>query len=326
MRVLVTGGAGYIGSVAVEQLVDDGHEAGVLDNLWRGHATAIAPEAMTFKVDLRDRDTVSSAVRAFRPDVVMHFAAASIVPESMRDPQLYFDINVVGTANLLAACRAADVERIVFSSTAAVYGNPGLVPIAEEAATNPINVYGRSKLMIEQMLDAWSRAHGLRYVAFRYFNVAGATDRHGEYHRPETHVIPVALRAAQGGQSAFTIYGDDYATPDGSAIRDYVHVADLTRAHLIAMEVLGDHSLGPINLGSKSGFSVREIVAAVERVTGQTLPVEVGPRRAGDPPILVADPTLALAKLGWEPRNGSLDEMIGSAWRWMQRHPDGYPG
>ena len=324
MRVLVTGGAGYIGSVAVELLVAAGHAVAVLDDLSRGHSAAIEPGAEVFIADLRDRTAIEQAARLFRPEVVMHFAAASIVPESMIEPQRYFETNVVGTANLLAACRASGIERFVFSSTAATYGIPDRIPIDEDAPTAPINVYGRSKLMVEQMLAAWEQAYGFRYVAFRYFNVAGATQRHGEDHEPETHVIPVALQTLLGKRASFGIYGTDYPTPDGTAIRDYIHVEDLARAHILALDALASSSPGPINLGSRTGFSVKEIVAAVERMTGRALPVEHQPRRAGDPPSLVADSARAEAVLGWRPERGSLDEMIGSAWDWMQRHPDGY--
>lgn len=322
MRVLVTGGAGYIGSVAVEQLLTAGHQVSVLDNLWRGHAAAVSPDAELLVCDLRDVAGVQAAFTQFRPEAVMHFAAATIVPESMTAPELYFGINVAGTVNLLDACLAAGTERFIFSSTAATYGEPERIPIVETMPTRPINVYGQSKLMVEQVLEAYAAAHGLCYVAFRYFNVAGASRERGEDHRPETHVIPVALQTLLGKRPDFAVYGTDYPTPDGTAIRDYVHVLDLVDAHIRALDRL-DSSLGPVNLGSRTGFSVQEIVTAVERVTGRPLPVVQKPRRAGDPPTLVADPGRARSLLGWEPRS-TLDEMIGSAWEWMQRYPDGY--
>ncbi|MDQ3655259.1 MAG: UDP-glucose 4-epimerase GalE [Chloroflexota bacterium] len=323
MRVLVTGGAGYIGSVAVEQLLGFGHTVFVLDNLWRGHAKAVHEEAQLLTGDLRDLDRVRELVKGTRPDAVMHFAAATLVPESMLNPELYFDVNVTGTHNLLAACRAAGVDRFVFSSTAAVYGVPTEVPITESSDTRPINVYGHSKRMVEHMLEAYAQAYGLRYAALRYFNVAGASQKYGEDHDPETHVIPVALQTLLGQRAAFSVYGTDYPTPDGSAIRDYVHVLDLADAHVRALDQL-DESLGPLNLGTRTGFSVLEIVSAVERVTGRTLPVKIIDRRAGDPPLLIADATRANQILGWRPERSTLDEMIGSAWEWLQRQPDGY--
>jgi UDP-glucose 4-epimerase len=323
MRVLVTGGAGYIGSVAVEQLLAAGHDVVVLDSLWRGHRAAVSPDVELVEADLRDAAAVAKGVGTARPDAIMHFAAATLVPESMVNPEPYFGINVTGTHNLLTACRASGVERFVFSSTAAVYGEPIQVPIPETAPTQPINVYGQSKLTAEQMLSAYAGAYGLRYVAFRYFNVAGATAEHGEDHDPETHVIPVALQTLLGQRPTFGVFGTDYPTPDGSAIRDYVHVLDLADAHVQALDRL-DASLGPLNLGSRSGFSVLEIVAAVERVTGRRLPLAMSERRAGDPPVLIAEATRAERLLDWRPQCSTLDEMIGSAWEWMQLHPNGY--
>ncbi len=326
MRVLVTGGAGYIGSVAVELLVARGDTVVVLDNLWRGHAAAVLSGVALLNVDLRDAPGTREAVRSARPDAVMHFAAATIVPESVTDPAAYFGINTVGTHNLLVAMRDAAVKRFVFSSTAAVYGEPASIPIREDAATQPINPYGRSKLIVEQMLAWHAAAYGLTYVAFRYFNVAGATVTHGEHHTPETHVIPVALLTLLGRRDRFRVFGTDYPTRDGTAIRDYVHVVDLVEAHLLALDALDrlDDSPGAFNLGSRDGFSVKEIVAGVERVTGRTLPIEYAPRRAGDPPALIADSARARDVLSWTPKHSTLSEMIGSAWEWLQRHPNGY--
>ncbi|HKG27157.1 MAG TPA: UDP-glucose 4-epimerase GalE [Thermomicrobiales bacterium] len=323
MRILVTGGAGYIGSVAVELLAARGNDVVVLDNLWRGHAAAVPPGVETATADIRDADAVRRAVFAAEPDAVMHFAAATIVPESVADPATYFAINTVGSHNLLTAMNEAGVRKLVFSSTAAVYGVPETIPVTEDAPTLPINPYGYSKLMVEQMLACHAAAYGLRYVAFRYFNVAGATETHGEHHGPETHVIPVALLTLLGKRDRFKVFGTDYPTPDGTAIRDYVHVVDLAEAHLLALDKL-DTCLGPLNLGSRDGFSVRQLVDAVERVTGRTLPVEYAPRREGDPPILVADSTRAQSLLGWQPRLSTPDEMIRSSWDWFQRNPGGY--
>ena len=325
MRVLVTGGAGYIGSVAVERLLTRGHEVVVVDNLWRGHHAAVPAAARLVECDLRSGDRVGDTVRAFRPDAIMHFAAATLVPESVERPAEYFAINVSGSLNLLEAARAAGVGRFVLSSTAAVYGLPDELPVSEDATTRPINPYGHSKLMVEQILGAYDAAYDLRFAALRYFNVAGATEARGEDHDPETHLIPVALQTLLGRRPRFAIYGTDYPTPDGTAIRDYVHVVDLADAHVAALERL-DRSLGPINLGTKDGFSVRQVVAAVERVTGRSLPLSLEPRRPGDPPALVADCARAQELLGWKPRRSTLDEMVASAWEWLQRHPQGYGG
>lgn len=323
MKVLVTGGAGYIGSVAVERLVDRGDQVVVLDSLWRGHAAAAASGSEVVKVDLRDAEAVNAALLSNRPDAVLHFAAATIVPESVARPGEYFAVNTVGSHNLLEAMRAARVTRFVFSSTAAVYGVPDEIPVRESTTKAPINPYGLSKWIVEQMLPAHREAYGLRSVVFRYFNVAGATAAHGEDHDPETHVIPVALQTLLGKRPSFSIFGDDYPTGDGTAVRDYVHVLDLVDAHLLALDRI-DEDLGVFNLGSRAGFSVKEIVDAVERATGRSLPTTTAPRRAGDPPVLIADSSRAQTTLGWKPSRSTLEEMIGSAWDWMRRHPDGY--
>ncbi len=323
MRVLVTGGAGYIGSVAVERLLQRGDDLVVIDNLWRGHRGAVANAVRFVELDLRDGVRTQEVVKEIRPDAVLHFAAATIVPESVADPGLYFGINVVGGHNLLEAMRTSGVDRVAFSSTAAVYGMPDELPVAEEAEKRPINPYGQSKLMFERMLEAYATAYGLRYAALRYFNVAGATTEHGEDHQPETHVIPVALQTLLGKRPRFSVYGTDYPTPDGTAIRDYIHVVDLADAHVAALERL-DRSLGPLNLGTKDGFSVRQVIEAVERVTGKALPVVYEARRPGDPPALVADSGRAREVLEWRPSRSTLDEMVGSAWEWFQRHPHGY--
>lgn len=323
MRILVTGGTGFIGGVAVEMLVERGDEVVVMDNLWRGHAAAVPKNVELRVVDLRDAEAVRTAVADVRPDAVMHFAAATIVPESVGDPATYFAINTIGSHHLLAAMQEARVQRFVFSSTAAVYGVPEQIPIQEDAPKRPINPYGLSKWMVEQMVGWYAAAYGLNAVSFRYFNVAGATERHGEHHEPETHIIPVALDVQRGKRDRFKLFGTDYPTPDGTAIRDYVHVVDLVGAHLLALDML-DRPLGAFNLGTRDGFSVQQVVDAVERVTGKPLPIEYGPRREGDPPALVADSTRAQTILGWRPHRSTLDEMIGSAWDWVQRNPNGY--
>lgn len=323
MHVLVTGGGGYIGSIAAEQLIAHGHDVTVVDDFSRGHRAAVPPAATQVECDLRFPDAVSHVVRAAGPDAIMHFAALTLVPESVQEPGRYFATNTCGGLNLLEAAVANDVTRFVFSSTAAVYGVPERLPITEDAPIEPINPYGRSKLMSEQMLDIFSERYGINHAMFRYFNVAGASAERGEDHDPETHLIPVALQTLQGKRDAFTVFGTDYPTDDGTAVRDYVHVLDLADAHIAAVEAL-DRPLGAMNLGTASGFSVKQIVEAVQEVTGQELPLRQGERRAGDPPALVADSTKARATLGWEPHRSTLDHMIGSAWAWFQRHPDGY--
>jgi len=323
MKVVVTGGAGYIGSVAVERLIERGDQVTVFDNLWRGHREAVDTSAAFMQVDVRDAGAVEAALFDVRPEAVLHFAAATLVPESVEQPAEYFTANVVGSQNILSGMIRAGVRKFVFSSTAAVYGEPETDTILETAPLRPINPYGVSKLITEQLLPSYERAYGLSYVVFRYFNVAGATKLHGEDHRPETHVIPVALQTLLGKRSTFKLFGTDYPTADGTAVRDYVHVVDLADAHLLALDRL-DRTLGAFNLGSKDGFSVRQLVDAVERVTGLQLPVEEASRRAGDPPVLIADSTRARTELGWRPTRSTLEEMIGSAWDWMQRNPNGY--
>jgi len=324
MRVLVTGGAGYIGSVAVAMLIERGHEVIALDNLERGHAAAVTPAATFVQCDLRNADATREAVAGSDAEAVLHFAALHLVPESVVKPAEYYRTNVVGGINLLDAVREAGIRKFVFSSTAAVYGEPETLPIKEDSPTLPINPYGASKLMVERVLADYGATYGINYSIFRYFNVAGAFGALGEDHRPETHVIPVAIEAITGKRETFTVFGTDYATDDGTAIRDYVHVVDLVDAHLLALDRL-DRSLGTFNLGTRNGFSVAEVVEAVELTTDQRLPVTLGPRRAGDPPALIADSTRAREELGWDPRRSTLDAMIGSHWDWVQSNPQGYP-
>jgi UDP-glucose 4-epimerase len=323
MHVLVTGGGGYIGSVAVERLIAGGDAVTVLDSFQRGHRNAVHPDAVILDCDVRDAVAVREAVQRSGADAIMHFAALTLVPESVQQPGSYFATNTSGGLHLLEATREAGIERFVFSSTAAVYGEPETVPIREDSPKRPINPYGQSKWMLEQMLEAYAERYGINHAIFRYFNVAGATEARGEDHHPETHIIPVALQALLGQRESFTVYGTDYDTPDGTAVRDYVHVIDLVDAHIAALQRL-TRPLGAINLGSASGYSVREIVEAVERVSGKRLPLRHGPRREGDPAVLVADTSLARELVGWDPRNSTLDAMIGSAWEWMRRHPNGY--
>lgn len=323
MRVLVTGGAGYIGSVAVERLIDRGHEVIAVDNFERGHAAAIHPDADRRQCDLRDATRTAQVVAESDADAVLHFAALHLVPESVDKPGEYYETNVGGGINLLNAVKDAGIGRFVFSSTAAVYGEPETLPICEDDPKRPINPYGQSKWMVEQILQTFADRYGINHAAFRYFNVAGATEQRGEDHRPETHIIPVALQVLLGQRESFSIFGTDYPTPDGTAIRDYVHVMDLADAHISAIEQL-DQPLGAINLGTRDGFSVQQIVDSIERITGRELPVIRGDRRPGDPPALIADTTKAQELIGWNPKRSTMDEMIGSAWSWMQRHPHGY--
>ena len=323
MRVLVTGGAGYIGSVAVAMLLERGYEVEALDNLERGHAEAVTEGASFVQCDLRDAAATLKAVSASNADAVLHFAALHLVPESVTKPAEYYRTNVVGGINLLDAVRAAGIKRFVFSSTAAVYGEPEQLPILETSPTLPINPYGASKLMVERILQDYAATYSLNYAIFRYFNVSGARGALGEDHRPETHIIPVTIEALTGKRETFTVFGSDYATDDGTAVRDYVHVIDLVEAHILALELL-DKPLGIFNLGTRSGFSVAQVVDAVEKTTDQTLPTTTGPRRAGDPPALIADSTRAREVLGWDPVNSTLDAMIGSHWDWVQAHPTGY--
>lgn len=323
MRVLVTGGAGYIGSVAVAKLLQHGYDVVAIDNLQRGHAAAISAGAEFIRCDLRDADATREAVKASGCEAVLHFAALHLVPESVDQPAEYYRTNVVGGLNLLDAVRDAGIRKFVFSSTAAVYGEPEQLPILETSPTLPINPYGASKLMVERILTDYAAVYGINYAIFRYFNVAGAMGDLGEDHRPETHIIPVAVEALTGKRDTFTVFGTDYTTRDGTAVRDYVHVVDLVDAHILALEAL-DQPLGVFNLGTTNGFSVSQIVEAVELTTDRQLPFVTGPRRPGDPPALIADSTRARVILGWNPVNSTLDAMIGSHWDWVNAHPDGY--
>jgi UDP-glucose 4-epimerase len=323
MRVLVTGGAGYVGSVSVERLVGAGHEVTVLDTLVTGHRWGVIEGATLVEGGVGDPDLVGRTLRDRGIEAVLHCAARSLVGQSMIDPGLYYRENVVGGIALLDALRAAGVDRIVFSSTAAVYGEPERVPIQETDPTRPVNPYGASKLAFEGAMR-WYGVYGLRSVALRYFNVAGASERFGEEHDPETHLIPNLLRAAASG-SPVTLYGEDYPTPDGTPIRDYIHVEDLADAHILALEWTGTAAAGAheaCNLGSNSGFSVRQMLAGAETVVGRPIAHTFGARRAGDPPVLVAATERARDVLGWTPQRGSLEQMIGSAWRWMTDHAD----
>jgi UDP-glucose 4-epimerase len=332
MRVLVTGGAGYIGSISVEALLRAGHEPVVLDDLSTGHRASV-PAAVPFhRNTYGDQTAMTHLLDAQRIEAILHCAARSLVGESVREPARYYRENVVGGVALLEAAREAGIERLVFSSTAAVYGIPDSTPIPEEAPLRPINPYGETKRTFESALAWYGAAYGLRSVSLRYFNAAGASERNGEIHDPETHLIPAILAAAEG-RAPVTLFGDDFDTPDGTPIRDYIHVEDLARAHVLALEATAPGArTGPsgasvplvCNLGNGRGSSVKEVLRAAEAVVGRPIPHVVGPRRAGDPPVLVAAADRASAMLGWRPELGDLETMIGSAWAWRRRNPDGY--
>ena len=327
MKLLVTGGAGYIGSVVSLQLVKAGHEVTVLDNLSKGHEAAV-PEGTRFvRTDLLDAGRLAE-ILAEGYDGVLHFAALSLVGESVEQPGRYYRANLAGTLNLLDAMQSAGASRLVFSSTAAVYGEPEEIPIPETAPTRPTSPYGGSKLAADDLIGFFARAHGLKATCLRYFNVAGASGFLGEDHEPETHLIPLVLRAALGEKENVKIFGTDYPTPDGTPVRDYIHVEDLGRAHLLALEAAdeamreGEHRV--YNLGNGAGFSVREVIEEARRVTGVSIEAVEAPRRPGDPPILVASSALIQDQLGWIPEKPSLEAMVSDAWDWMQRHPRGY--
>ena len=322
MKALVTGGAGYIGSVVAAQLLDAGHEVVVLDDLSRGHAEAVPPGAEHVDVSLDDAQALDAPLAA-GIDAVLHFAALSLVAESVEHPERYWRNNVGGTRNLLDAMRTHGVARLVFSSTAATYGEPDTIPITEDQPPAPVNAYGASKLAVDLMIRDECRAHGLAAASLRYFNVAGASRQLGEDHEPETHLIPLVLQAAAGVRDHIKVFGTDYPTRDGTAVRDYIHVEDLGQAHLLALDRLEPGTHAVFNLGTGDGYTVREVIEAARTVTGREIPVRDEGRRPGDPPALVAANARAQNGLGWEPRR-SLEEMIADAWAWHRAHPHGH--
>ena len=315
-----------MGSTSVESLVAGGHHVTVLDNLSTGHARVDLDGARLVAADMADREQVMRLLTDEGIEAVLHCAARSLVGESMKDPATYYRNNVSAGVALLEAMRDAGVGRLVFSSTAAVYGEPKRVPIAEADRTEPINPYGATKLAFEGAMRWFAAAHNFSCISLRYFNCAGATERNGEDHRPETHLIPLVLRVAAGDSEKVEIYGEDYSTPDGSCIRDFIHVVDLAEAHLLALEATGEGeaSFETYNLGSAAGFSVKEVVESARRLTGRAIPAEVVDRRVGDPPVLVASSRRARRELNWQPKHSKLDEMIADAWTWKQAHPRGY--
>jgi len=324
MRVLVTGGAGYIGSVVTEELIAAGHEVVVYDNLSKGHRAAIHPDAQFIHADLMDGDALRGAFAAQASEAVVHMAADALVGESVTNPAKYYRNNLVAGLALLDAMRDSEVRRIVFSSTCATYGEPERVPMDEELPTNPLNPYGQSKLAFEGALKWYGKAYEMNYVALRYFNAAGATARCGEMHDPESHLIPIVLQAATGARPHVEIFGDDYATRDGTCVRDYIHVVDLARAHILALGILGERS-AIYNLGcGGDGYTVKEVIDVAREVAGRDIPVRVGPRRPGDPAVLVASSEKIKRDLNWSPEMQNLRVIVESAWNWMQNHPNGY--
>ena len=315
MKVLVTGGAGYIGSVVTEQLVNDGHDVVVYDNLSKGHRDAVVEGARLVEGDLLDAEKLLETLNGV--DAVIHMAASSLVGESVEAPAKYYHNNLVAGLELLNAMRECGVERIVFSSTAATYGEPEAQPIFESAPTNPTNTYGETKLAFERAMHWYERAYGLRYASLRYFNAAGASEKCGEDHDPETHIIPITLQAATGKRTHVEIYGDDYPTADGTCVRDYIHVIDLARAHILALDVLSERS-AIYNLGcGGDGYSVRDVIDTARKVTGKEIPVRMGQRRPGDPAVLIASSDKIKSELGWQPQFQDLGVIIESAWRFM---------
>ncbi|KRM87810.1 UDP-glucose 4-epimerase GalE [Lacticaseibacillus thailandensis] len=327
MTVLVLGGAGYIGSHMVDRLVDQGSDVAVVDNLVKGHRAAVRPEARFYKGDVRDKDFMRSVFRQEDIEAVVHFAAFSIVPESMQQPLDYFDNNTAGLISVLEVMNEFNVKRIVFSSTAATYGTPERVPIKETDKQEPINPYGESKLMMEKIMHWSDLAYGIKFVALRYFNVAGAKadGSIGEDHGPETHLVPIVLQVANGQRDKLKIFGSDYDTPDGTNVRDYVHVVDLADAHILALKYLAaGNDSNAFNLGSATGFSNRQILEAARKATGKEIPAEDAPRRPGDPDTLIADSSKARKVLGWKPQYDDIEKIIATAWKWHSTHPNGY--
>jgi UDP-glucose 4-epimerase len=321
MNVFVTGGAGYIGSVCVEELLNADHEVTVFDNLSEGHHAAVDQRAVFVQACLSDEDNIAQALRDAKADAIIHFAANALVSESMINPGKYFRNNVANAVNLLNGAVAAGVKKIVFSSTCATYGVPDRLPMSEDLPQRPVNPYGESKLIVERMLPWYQQIHGLEFVAFRYFNAAGASGQFGEHHRVESHLIPNVLRVALGLASHCEIFGTDYPTPDGTCIRDYIHVVDLAQAHILA---LAPGPQGFFNLGNGEGYSVRQVIQTCQDASGEDITALERPRRPGDPPRLVAAADKARRELGWKPKFPALEDIVRSAWHWHKKHPHGY--
>ena len=323
MNLLVTGGAGYVGSIVTEELLKSGHKVTVLDNLQQGHRKAVSPGAELVVADFSNEESLNSIFKRFPVDAVVHMAAETVVEFSVSDPKRYFVNNVAAGITLLTAMIKHEVKQLIFSSSAAVYGEPQTTPIMEDHATVPVNSYGESKLMFERILAWYQRAYGLNYIAFRYFNAAGASESIGEDHRPETHLIPNILTAALLDKPV-SVFGTDYPTRDGSCIRDYVHVLDIAQAHVLALRNITRFGGRIYNVGSQEGYSVLEIIAGTEKVTGRRIRRELQPRRAGDPAVLLAGSNRLRTELGWQPMHSDIEQIIESAWKWMKRNPKGY--
>lgn len=324
MRILVTGAAGYIGSIVTEQLIEQGHEVVALDDLRHGHRAALHPGARFVQIDLEDPAPLVTLFNEEPIDAVVHLAAEALIDESIRNPGRFYRANVTGGMNLLEVMAVAGVSKIVFSSTAAVYGEPVSIPIPEDAVKAPVNSYGESKLAFERMLIWYRRAYGLKHISLRYFNACGATQDRGECHVPETHLIPILFEVALGQRDAIQLFGTDYDTPDGTCIRDYVHVVDIAQAHILGLQKLGEIEAAAYNMGNGTGYSNAQVIESVRRVTGRDISVLPAPRRPGDPARLVAGHSKIRQDLGWEPRYPELDAMVQSAWDWRERNPHGY--
>ncbi len=327
MKILVTGAAGYIGSILTEELIKEGNSVIALDNLQQGHREVIPPQAEFIQADLAEREKLDEICGDSHIDAVMHLAADSIVAQSVTDPQRFFRNNVTCSLNLLGAMIKSNIDKLIFSSSAAVYGEPENTPIKESEPERPVNPYGETKLIFEKVLPWYHRTYGLNSISLRYFNAAGASRDLGEDHDPETHLIPNTLKVALGQAKYVPVFGNDYPTPDGSCIRDYIHVLDIARAHILALKKLEKNAICRIyNLGNNRGFSVLEVIETARKITKAPIPMEIQPRRQGDPAMLVANSELAKAELGWQPKLSSLETIIQSAWQWQQQHPHGYGG
>ncbi len=324
MAIMVTGGAGYIGSIIVEKLLQEDEKVVVLDNLSQGHSNAVSKEAVFIEGNIQNSGLVKETIKNYEIDALIHMAAETVIEQSMVNPRIFFQENVINSISLLDSMLECSIEKIVFSSTAAVYGEPQEVPITENHPKNPINSYGESKLMFEKVLEWYHRAYGIKFIALRYFNAAGASDSFGEDHDPESHLIPLVMKAALGLKDHVKIFGTDYPTKDGSCIRDFIHVLDLADAHILALKKIDEITRGIYNLGSGTGDSVIDVIKTTEQISGEKIHIQNKNRRQGDPAVLIAGSDRARHELGWEPKRNDLSSIIQSAWKWHMNHPDGY--